>query len=91
MRTCGLFVYETASQELGIPLDSATATVQGDLDMRGLVGEEGVNPRVQEFRVHFDLEGPDADQAAALAEQFSMRCPIYTTLVKSAPIVDHHE
>ena len=50
-------------------------------------GAADVDPRVQEFRVHFDLEGPDAEQAAMLAEQFSMRCPIYTTLIKAAPIV----
>lgn len=85
--TCGLFVFEAAAQELDIPMESATATVQGDLDMRGLVGEEGVNPRVQEFRVHLDVEGPDAEQIEALNEQWSLRCPIYTTLVKSAPIV----
>lgn len=41
---------------------------------------------MQEFRVHFNLDGPDADQAAMLAEQFAMRCPVYATLVKSAPI-----
>ena len=87
LATCGLFVYETAAQELDIPLTSATVTVQGDLDLRGLTGEADVNPRVQEFRVHFDMEGPDADQAAALQEQWSLRCPIYTTLIKSAPIV----
>ena len=34
-----------------------------------------------------DLEGPDAEQADALFEQWSLRCPIYTTLIKSAPIV----
>lgn len=87
LATCGLFVYETAAQEMDIPMTSLANTVQGDFDVRGLSGAADVNPRVQEFRVHFDMEGPDADQAAMLAEQFSTRCPIYTTLVKSAPIV----
>jgi uncharacterized OsmC-like protein len=33
-----------------------------------------------------DLTGPSAEQAEALAEEFSTRCPIYTTLERSAPI-----
>ena len=87
LATCGLVVYEAAAQELGIPLTAATITVQGDFDVRGLSGAADVDPRIQEFRAHVDLEGPDAEQADALFEQWSLRCPIYTTLIKSADIV----
>ncbi len=87
LATCGLFVYETAAQENDIQLNSLSTTVQGDFDASGLSGATENNPRVQEFRVHFELDGADADQATMLAEQFSLRCPIYTTLIKSAPIV----
>lgn len=86
LATCGLFVYEAAAVEMDIPLTSAQATVQADWDVRGLTGAADVSPRMQEFRVHFELAGLDAEQVAMLAEQFSTRCPIYTTLVKSAPI-----
>lgn len=86
LATCGLFVSEAAAAEMDIPLTSAQATVQADWDVRGLTGAADVNPGMQEYRVHFDLAGPDADQAAMLAEQFTMRCPIYATLVKTAPI-----
>jgi uncharacterized OsmC-like protein len=86
LATCGLFVYETAAQQLEIPLQAAQTVVYGDFDVRGLSGAAEVDPRVQEFRVHMNLQGPDAAQAAALAEQFSTRCPVYTTLIKSAPI-----
>jgi uncharacterized OsmC-like protein len=85
--TCGIVVYETAAQELDIPLTAATVTIQGDFDVRGLTGAADVDPRVQEYRAHVDLEGPDAAQADALFEQWSLRCPIYTTLIKTAPIV----
>ncbi len=88
--TCGLFVYETAAQELGIPMTAATFTIQGDFDATGLSGASDNNPRVQEFRAHADLEGVDAEQAAALLEQWTLRCPIYRTLIKSAPIVVTH-
>ncbi len=88
--TCGLFVYEAAAAELGIPLSAASATVQGDFDVRGLTGAADVDPRIQEFRIHVVLEGPKGDQTAQLAEQFTARCPIYTTLIKAAPILITH-
>ena len=82
-----LMVYEKAAQELSIPLQAASTVVKGDFDVRGLSGAAEVDPRVQQFRVHMTLTGPDAAQAAQLAEQFTIRCPLYTTLIKSAPIV----
>lgn len=87
LATCGIFVYEKAAQELTIPLESVSAVVKGDFDGRGLSGAAEVDPRVQQFRVHMSLSGADATQAAQLAEQFTSRCPVYTTLIKSAPIV----
>ena len=83
--TCGAFVYEAAAQEMGIPLTAVTATVEGDFDPRGVKGEP-VNPRIQTLRVKMELAGPTAEQAAKLAEQFEARCPIHTTLSRSAPI-----
>jgi len=90
LATCGLFVYESAAAEMAIPLAAAMVTVQGDFDARGLMGTADVDPRVQAIRMHFTLEGPDGDQAAQLAEQFTTRCPIYTTLIKAAPIEITH-
>ncbi|MEM7035296.1 MAG: OsmC family protein, partial [Chloroflexota bacterium] len=40
----------------------------------------------QQFRVHMNVDGPDADQQAMIAEHFTKRCPIYTTLIQAAPI-----
>lgn len=90
MATCGLFVYEAAANEMAIPLTAAEFTVQGDFDVRGLTGEADVNPKVQEFRVHANVEGPSTEELAMLAEQYATRCPIYTTLVKAAPVVITH-
>lgn len=87
LATCGLFVYEAAAQEMDIPLNAAAMTVQGDFDVKGLSGAEDVDPYVQEFRAHLTLDGPNAEQADALFEQWSLRCPIYTTLIQASPIV----
>lgn len=85
LATCGLFVAERTAEELGFPLTAATATVEGDLDPSGVAGS-GADPRIQAIRVHMDLEGVDGEQTTALMENFMARCPIYTTLSRSADI-----
>ena len=85
LATCGTFIYETAAQEMGIELTDIAATVEGDFDARG-VKDGSVNPRFQAFRVKMELSGATAEQAEKLSEEFQARCPIYTTLSRSAPI-----
>jgi putative redox protein len=85
LATCGTFVFETASREMGIHLDSIAVTAAGDFDPRGVCGDP-VDPRIQSFRVKVDLSGPSQEQADALIMAFETRCPVYTTLSRSAPI-----
>jgi len=86
LATCGTFVIETAAREMNIPLKSLNVNAEGDFDPRGVKGEPGVDPRITEFRVKVDLDGTTTDQTNALIEQFKARCPVYTTLSRSAPI-----
>jgi len=85
LATGGTFVCETAAQEMGIPLHSIGVTASGDFDPRGLCGD-GVNPRIQAFRVRLAMSGPTGEQAEALAGAFRTRCPVFTTFVRAAPI-----
>jgi uncharacterized OsmC-like protein len=85
LATCGTFIYETAAQEMGIELTDIATTVEGEFDGRG-VKDGSVNPRIQVFRVKMELSGATAEQAEKLSEEFQARCPIYTTLSRSAPI-----
>ena len=85
LATCGTFVYERAAQELNIPLTAIAAAVEGDFDPRGVKGEQ-VDPRIQAFRLNMELSGVDQSQADKLAEALKARCPIFTTLSRSAPI-----
>ncbi|MCB0183163.1 MAG: OsmC family protein, partial [Caldilineaceae bacterium] len=82
---CGMYIYEAVGIEEGITTDNLSATVTGQLDARGVAGA-AVNPRVRVFDVTMNVDGPTVDEAAMLAESFSQRCPIYTTLARSAPI-----
>lgn len=83
--TCGIFIAEVSAPQLEIPLTGAAAVVQGDFDPRGVKGE-AFDPRIQALRIHLTLPGADAEESAKLVENFQARCPIYTTLVRSAPI-----
>jgi uncharacterized OsmC-like protein len=83
--TCGTFLYEAAALEMDVALNDVVTTVEGDFDPRGVADDE-INPRIQAFRVIMELSGPTDAEAEALAEEFRTRCPIYTTLSRSAPI-----
>mgnify|MGYP003571987796 CR=1 FL=1 len=85
LSTCGLFIYEAAAAEMDIPLDSLAVTVEADFAPQGLV-DGSVNPRVRAFRALVEMEGPSAEEAEALADEWRTRCPIYTTLELAAPI-----
>ena len=73
--TCGIVVYEAAAQEMDIPLTAATFTIQGDFDATGLSGASDAIPASRSSVPMPDLEGPDAEQAAALFEQWTPALP----------------
>lgn len=83
--SCSVLVQEKVAQELKIPLKGASAIVEGDLDPRGVKGED-VNPRIQVFRVKLTLTGVSQEEANKLTDAIKKRCPVYTTLERSAPI-----
>jgi len=82
---CGMYIYEAVGIEEGIETNNLSATVQGELDGRGVAGA-AVNPRVRAFHVTMNVDGPTVEEAAMMTAAFSQRCPIYTTLAPSAPI-----
>lgn len=82
---CGVMIYEAAARENDIPLHAVDATAEADLDPRGVAGAN-VNPRIRALRVTLNVDGPTLEQAEFLAAEFSTRCPIFTTLARSAPI-----
>lgn len=86
LASCGTFVCETASREMDIPLQAVNVTTEGDFDPRGVKGIEGVDPRIQAFRVNIALKGPTPKQAEALVHAFRTRCPVFTTLQRAADI-----
>ncbi len=82
---CGIMIYEAVAREEGITLNAVNATVEADLDPRGVAGAE-IDPRIRAFRVTMNVDGPTMEEADMMADQFSKRCPIYTTFERAAPI-----
>jgi len=89
LATCGTFIYESASQEMDIPVTSISTTVQADFNPAG-VKDGSVDPRIQALRVHMAVDGASDEQLLVLAEQFQARCPVYTTLIRAADIKITH-
>lgn len=82
---CGIMIYEAVANETGIALNAINATVEADVDPRAVAGAD-VDPRIRAFRVTMNVDGPTMEEAEMMAEEFSQRCPIYTTFVRAAPI-----
>jgi uncharacterized OsmC-like protein len=85
MGTCAIFIVEATAPTFEIPLQGVAAVVQGDFDPRGIRGED-VDPHIQALRLHLTMPGVEEADAATLIENLQARCPIYTTLARSAPI-----
>lgn len=79
------FTCEAIAHDDDIPLTSMKVTAAGDFDQRGICGED-VDTNIQRFRLKLSLSGPTQEQAEFLALAFTRRCPIYSTLVRAAPI-----
>jgi uncharacterized OsmC-like protein len=85
LTTCGTFIFEGMAQDQEIPLNHLIVTAEADFDPRGLT-DTSINPRIQAFRVYIDVDGPTAEQTEMLIEAYRARCPVYTTLSRSALI-----
>ena len=74
----------------GVELTSVTSTVEGDLDLLGILGLSGgaVRNGYQQIRVTFHVEG-DADDATlrGIVEQSRRRSAVYDVLTNPTPVV----
>jgi uncharacterized OsmC-like protein len=72
----------------GITLHTVTSTVEGDIDLRGILGlSDEVRNGYSAIRVHFDVRGdaPD-DQLRGLVEQSRRRSAVYDVLTNGVPV-----
>jgi uncharacterized OsmC-like protein len=73
----------------GITLHRVTSTVEGDIDLLGILGlSDTVRNGYREMRVHFDIEGDATpEELAALVEQSRRRSAVYDVLTNGTDVV----
>jgi uncharacterized OsmC-like protein len=72
----------------GITLRRVSSTVEGDIDLLGILGLSGeVRNGYRQIRVRFDVEGDASpEQLAALVEQSRRRSAVYDVLVNGTDV-----
>lgn len=71
----------------GVNLTSVESTVEGDIDLLGILGlSEEVRNGYQEIRVHLHLEGDDPDTLRRVVEQSRLRSAVYDVLTHGVPV-----
>ena len=72
----------------GIVLDEVTATVEGDIDLRGILGLDAeVRNGFEGIRVVFHVKGAaEAEKLAALVRQSQSRSAVYDVVTNGVPV-----
>jgi len=72
----------------GVHLESVESTVQGDIDLLGLLGLSGGTVRngFQGINVAFRLTGDDPEQLRKVVEQSTARSAVYDSITNGVPV-----
>jgi len=72
----------------GIPLRKIESTVEGDIDLRGILGlSKEVRNGYRSIRAQFEIEGDaTADELAAILAQAKARSAVYDVLANGVPV-----
>ncbi len=86
--TCQAGTYRLWAAELGMTLERVTVEVEGDIDLRGLLGlSDDVPPGYGTIRIAVRLEGPEPEERYhLLAEEADRHCPLLDVLVRPLPL-----
>jgi uncharacterized OsmC-like protein len=71
----------------GVNLDSVESTVEGDIDLNGILGlSADVRNGYERLRISFTLRGDDPQKLAKVVEQARKRSAVYDVLTNGVPI-----
>ena len=71
----------------GVNLDSVESTVEGDIDLLGILGlSDEVRNGYQAMRVSFKLRGDDPEKLKSVVEQSRKRSAVYDVLTNGVPV-----
>ncbi len=89
---CAGVTLKAVATALGVPLNDARLTAEGDLDFRGTLGVAKDAPvGFREIRLKFDLDSDaPADQLKKLLELTERYCVVMQTIRNAPPVVVSH-
>lgn len=83
---CLTVMTQVIAREKGIEIQGITLHAEGDLDLRGAMGDPSVPPYFRTVRERVEVAtSASPEQVRALQEEVQRRCPVYT-LLKSAGV-----
>lgn len=87
-----VFVRDTLGPQLGVPVDSVSATVRCEADARGLLGMNDAPPDLRGLSIDVTVASPAGEQGVAeIARVWQERCPIYLALVNPTDVAVRFE
>jgi uncharacterized OsmC-like protein len=86
--SCQAITYRFWAERLGIPFDTLTVTVEGDLDISGFFGfDDSVRPGFSAVRVRVGITGPEtAERYQQLAAAVDEHCPVLDLFRNPVPV-----
>ncbi|MGH9648958.1 MAG: OsmC family protein [Terriglobales bacterium] len=85
LAACAQITCQMVAAAMGVPVEHAEVTVEGDLDLSGTLGvSKEVPVGFEKIRVRFDVHAPQAtpEQLRALHEKSEQYCVVMQTLLK---------
>jgi uncharacterized OsmC-like protein len=71
----------------GVNLESVESTVEGDIDLNGILGLSGeVRNGYEQIRISFKLRGDDPEKLAKIVEQSRNRSAVFDVLTNGVPV-----
>jgi uncharacterized OsmC-like protein len=88
LASCQEITYRLYADSLGIPLDSVSVKVSGDLDLRGFFAvDEAVRPGFRAIRAEVTLDSPASEaELERLKTTVDRFCPVLDILGKATPV-----
>ena len=86
--SCQAITYRFWAERLGIPFDTLTVTVEGDLDISGFLGfDDSVRPGFSAVRVRVGITGPETpERYQQLAAAVDEHCPVLDLFRNPVPV-----
>ncbi|NMH68177.1 OsmC family protein [Bacillus sp. RO3] len=79
---CENAIANFVAKEIKFDLQGIEFEVKGEIDPRGMMGEEGVRPYFQKITVNAKVSTSESEERVQELQQIvDARCPIYTTMV----------